>query len=89
MPQSTNIINVHQHCKDKENVSAWIDRKIYRYFFRHVLAGDRGPRQAFICMFFQRFYEACVEAGIKEVYDENNEEKLVAVLERLNFKELK
>lgn len=68
-----------------ERVQANIDRKIFNYFFRHVLAGDRGNRQALISTFFQKFYAACVAAGIAQTYDPDNESKLITVLGRLNF----
>ena len=61
---------------------------VFNYFFRSCLVGDRGPRQAFITYFYQKFYEACVEAGIKGPWDDGIEDKILKVLHRLNFREV-
>lgn len=90
MSQGTNIPDLHAHVPrpNRVLVQAWIDPDVFKYFFRQLLAGERGPRQSLIVYFFQRYYEACVEAGIKPVWDEENEEKLLAILQRLNFNEV-
>jgi hypothetical protein len=85
MSQGTNIINVHANATKKELVEARIDRKVFSYFFHHCLTGTRGPRQALVAFFFQRFYEACVLDGIAPVWDEDNERRINDVLQRLNF----
>lgn len=85
MPQNTNLVNIHADVENKALVQARIDSKVFDYFFRRCLTGDRGPRQAFITFFYQRFYEACVLEGIAPVWDETNEQRINAVLQRLNF----
>lgn len=85
MPQNTNIVNVHADAQDTHFVQARIDSKVFEYFFRRCLTGDRGPRQAFITFFYQKFYEACVLDGIAPIWDESNEQRINAVLQRLNF----
>lgn len=85
MPQNTNIVDVHAEVNDKCLVQGRIDKKVFDYFFRRCLTGDRGPRQAFITFFYQKFYEACVLDGIAPVWDETNEQRINAVLQRLNF----
>jgi hypothetical protein len=85
MPQGSNILDPHRGIADRKLVQGDIDPKIFNYFFRHCLTGDRGPRQAMICTFFQRFYEACVLEGIAPVWDETNEQRINDVLMRLNF----
>lgn len=87
MPQGTNIENVHANLLEVERVQGNIDKKVFNFFFRGALVGDRGPRQAFITYFYQKFYEACLESGIQPVWDEDNEAKIAAVLHRLNFNE--
>lgn len=67
-------------------VQGRIDPQIYNYFFRQVLAGDRGPRSALVNTFFQKFYEACLEAKIPPVWSEENEDLVNNVLQRMNFK---
>lgn len=67
-------------------VQGRIDPKIFSYFFRQCLTGDRGPRQAMITQFFQKFYDACVADGIKPPWDEEIEGKINTVLQRLNFR---
>ena len=79
--------NVHEVCgQEVIRVQADIDKKIYDYFFMHVVAYTHGARQAMITFFFQRFYEECVAQGIKPVWDENNGPVIVEILNRLNFK---
>lgn len=78
--------NVHEVCgKDTAIVQGHIDRHIYDYFFRHVIAYSHGSRQAIITFFFQRLYEECREEGIPEVWDEENAQRVLEVLNRLNF----
>lgn len=89
MPQGTNIIDVHADSQEKHLVQGRIDKKVFEYFFQRCLTGDRGPRQAFITHFYQRFYEACVLDGIAPTWDEDNERRINAVLQRLNFNERK
>lgn len=79
------IIDVHAKAESRNEISGRIDSKVFNYFFRQVIPGERGPRQALICFFFQRLFEACVKEGIEPVWDEENEAKVNAVLQRLNF----
>jgi len=78
--------NVHEVCgKQVVRVQADIDKNIYDYFFRHVIAYSHGSRQALITFFFQRFYDECKKQGIAMVWDEDNGTKLTEILNRLNF----
>jgi hypothetical protein len=90
MTQLNNIThNVHEHCGTKvERVQGDIDRDIYAYFFNHVIPYRHGARQAMVNFFFQKFYEACQDAGIAGVYDPDDDEgaRLVELLNRMNFK---
>ena len=80
--------NVHKVCgRNVVRVQADIDKEIYDYFFLHVIAYCHGARQSLITFFFQRLYEACQQEGIKAVWDESNDEKLLAILNNLNFNE--
>ena len=80
--------NIHNDCgQEVVRVQADIDREIYDYFFHHVIAYTHGARQAVISFFFQRFYEACRQAGMPAVWDEDNTTKILAILNRLNFNE--
>lgn len=82
------IPDPHSHLGDqREYVCGRIDRKIFQYFFKQVLPGDRGPRNAIVATVFQRLYDACVDAGIKPGWnpDESNEVRVNEVLQRLNF----
>lgn len=79
------IPNVHADIPDRAHVAGLIDPKIFHYFFRQVMPGERGPRNALISYFFQQFYEACKTAGIEPVWDEDNESKVWEVLQRMNF----
>lgn len=79
--------NVHEVCgKEVIRVQAEIDRNIYDYFFRHVLAYSHGSRQAMITFFFQRLYEECLAEKIPCRWDEEFADKVVNMLNRLNFK---
>lgn len=70
-----------------ERIQADLDKDIYDYFFKHVIAWTHGSRQAIINFTFQRLFEECQELGIPRVWDENNGAILVEILNRLNFKE--
>ena len=90
MPTQLNAINqnVHQACGTNiERVQADLDKGVYDFFFRHVICWTHGSRQAIINYFFQRLYEECQELGIPAVWDEDNGQKMVEILNRLNFKE--
>jgi len=80
--------NVHEICGTNiERIQADISHEVYDYLFRHVIAYTHGSRQALVCFFFQRLYEECQELGISKVWDEDNEQKVLAIVNRLNFKE--
>lgn len=82
--------NVHDVCgTEVVRIHADMDKKIYDYFFMHVIAYTHGARQTIINFFFQRFYEACQDEGIPAVWDEENGPKIVALLNRMNFNEPK
>lgn len=82
--------NVHEVCgKRIVKVQADIDKNIYDYFFMHVIAYSYGARQAIITFFFQRLYEECMDQKIPAVWDEENGQKVLAILNRLNFNEPK
>jgi len=78
--------NVYEDCGTKvERVQGDIDRDVYAYFWRHVIAFTHGSQQAIVNFMIQRFYEACVDAGIQKVWDEDNAEKLLTILNQMNF----
>jgi hypothetical protein len=78
--------NVHEIAgKEVVRVQADIDRKVYDSFFRHTVAYTHGARQAFVTFFFQRLYEECLERKIPEVWDEDSGDKVLKVLNELNF----
>lgn len=79
------IPNVHADIPNRAHVAGLLDPKIFHYFFRQVMPGERGPRNALISYFFQQFYQACLAAGIEPVWDEDNEAKVWEVLQRMNF----
>jgi len=67
-------------------VAATLDPKVFKYFFRHLLAGHRGSHQALISKFFLRFYEHIHDVlQLPEVWDEENETTLAKHLNNLNF----
>jgi hypothetical protein len=78
--------NVHEVCGQAVvRVHGDIDKKVYDYFFMHVIAYTHGARQSLITFFFQRLYEACLDEGIPPVWDEESGPKILALLNRLNF----
>jgi hypothetical protein len=78
--------NVHEQCGDKvQRVQADVNRDIYDYFFHHVIAYTHNSRQSIINFFFQRFYEECISRGIQPIWDETNGDKLVEILNQINF----
>lgn len=78
--------NVHKVAgQEVVRVQADIDKKVYDYLFLHVIAYTHGARQCLITFFFQRLYEACLDAGIPPVWDEDSAKKLLEILNRLNF----
>jgi hypothetical protein len=80
--------NVHSVCgQEVVRVQADLDRKVYDYFFRHLVAYTHGARQSIINFMFQRLYEECVARGIPPVWDEDSGERLRKILNELNFNE--
>lgn len=71
--------------KEKVTISGKIGLDCFNYFFRKVLPCHWGARQAMISLMFQRLHEACVLNGIAPVWDEENEDRVNEVLQRLNF----
>lgn len=88
--QGTNIpdLDAAIPTAEKFTVMGRIRAPIYRFFFRQLLAGDRGPRNALIVFFFHKLHQECVkEFGENPVWDETNEVRLMTILARLNFTE--
>jgi hypothetical protein len=86
--QGTNIpdLDAAIPTAEKFTVMGRIRAPIYRFFFRQLLAGDRGPRNALIVYFFHKLHQECVkEFGEHPVWDESNETRLMTILARLNF----
>ena len=82
--------NVHEvFGQEVVRVHGDIDKKVYDYFFMHVIAYTHGARQALITFFFQRLYEQCQDEGIPAVWDEESGPKILSILNRLNFNETK
>lgn len=84
MFNGTGIVNPTPNGTKK--VSADLRTETFDYFFRHIFAGVRGPREAMICIFFEKLYEECYRQGILPVWDETNDEKVGAILANLNFR---
>lgn len=83
--QGTNIVNPWPDATDAGRVQANISPEVFNYFFRKLFVGERGPRQAMICIFFQRFHAACLAESIQPAWDETNEPRVNSILQRLNF----
>jgi hypothetical protein len=81
----TGIPNPMPNATSQHRVMADLDAQVWDYFFKGVFPGTKGPRQALICTFFQRFYEACQKENIVPIWDVDNESKVAGVLARLNF----
>lgn len=79
------ILDVFKDEPKKTTISGKIGRKCFEYFFIQVLPCHWGARQAMISLLFQRLHEACVLNGIAPVWDEENEDRVNEVLQRLNF----
>lgn len=80
---TSTIVNPTPHgtCR----VSAELRKETFDFFFRHVFAGVRGPREAMICIFFEKLYDQCHLEGILPVWDEMNDERVADILNRMNF----
>lgn len=81
----TGIPNPMPNATSSHRVMADLDANVWNYFFKGVFPGTKGPRQAMICTFFLKFYEACQKEGIVPLWDVDNEEKVGAILRQLNF----
>lgn len=89
--QGTNIpdLDAAIPTAEKFTVMGRIRASIYKYFFRQLLAGDRGPRNALIVFFFHKLHQECVkEFGETPSWDETNEVRLMTILARLNFTDI-
>jgi hypothetical protein len=81
------LCNVYPGESAAEKVSAMISAECFSYFFRHLLAGRRGPHQAIISTFFKALHHECtVIRNIPACYDPDNESILAGVLADLNFR---
>lgn len=71
--------------KDTIKVAGRIDRKVYDYFFLHLIPYEHGSVQAIINFFFECLYVECQNQRIPPVWDEDSGPKLNEILNRLNF----
>lgn len=62
-----------------------IEEAPFNYFFRGALAGQRGPREAMIAIFFKAIYEACLEQQIPAHFELDNEHRIARLLAGINF----
>jgi hypothetical protein len=74
-------------CGASDDTRVWanLDPSVHHYFFRQVLAGSTGAKQAIINTFFAKFYDACLTAGITNEWSLENEFAVRDVLKKLNF----
>lgn len=91
MPNGTNIPDLDGAIptNEKKLVMGRIRESLFDFFFRRLLVGERGPRNALIVFFFHKLHQECVkEFGEKPVFDFDNETKLMQILARMNFEDL-
>lgn len=82
------ILNPHKDLAPEDNstmVQTRLDPTVFNYFFRAVLVGSRGYRQALICQFFDALHKACLAQSIPASFDELNEHRIATLLSHLNF----
>lgn len=70
---------------DKSRVNADLDPAVFNYFFRGALAGERGPREAMICIFFKALYEECIKQQIPAHFEIDNEHRIAQLLQGITF----
>lgn len=97
----THLKNPHAGAQFVGRIMADIDLPCYSYFFGRpvtkaapdagsgVLVGTRGARQAIMSQMFEKLKAACLAEGIDQEWQPENEEKVQAILDRMNFKEQK
>lgn len=66
-------------------ITADIEEAPFNYFFRGALAGQRGPREAMVAIFFKAIYEACLEQQIPAHFELDNEHRIARLLAGINF----
>lgn len=79
------LSNPYAHELDTKALCVRIPIPYYRYFFNHVLAGNRGAQQCILGAFFEKFYQECLARGIPQVFDENADQLIAKILHDLNF----
>lgn len=79
------LTNVFASSPSVEKVYCTISEPIFRYFFRHVLAGRRGAPQNLLSVFFLKLHAECLRRNIPEVWDPSNEQLIADILADLNF----
>lgn len=80
------LVNIYSN-EPCEKIYATISKPVYTYFFRKLFAGETGQRQCLIAFFFQRLYEECQRQNIHPSWDELNEPRVAAILNKLNFRD--
>jgi hypothetical protein len=85
MSQKRLFENPAKDADDDTRVWANLDPSVHQYFFRKVLAGCTGSKQAIINIFFQKFHEACLAGGITPEWSLENEFAVRDILKNLNF----
>ncbi len=90
MPNPTKLESLRQSFSDGEpvvHITGYLKQEVYDYFFKHVIAYNRGVKVALISFFFQRLYEEFQAREIPAVWDEENNERVLQILNQLNFNE--
>lgn len=59
--------------------------EIHEYFFRHVLAGERGARQDLTTLFYQALHAECLRRNIPPTWTADNRQLIYEIASQLNF----
>lgn len=86
VPRELNLRRRIQKTGEMVRVGGYIDRKVYDYFFHHVLGYHHGAIQELIAWFFENLYAECIRQGIPPVWDEVTEPIIIDVIKSINFR---
>jgi hypothetical protein len=70
---------------DNTRVWARLDPEVHTYFFRQVLANDRGARQELTAEFFTELYHECLRREIPPRWSADARDLIREIMSNLNF----
>jgi hypothetical protein len=71
--------------RDRQVLSGYVSKDAHDQFFRRMFPGSKGLANALVTTFFHKLHAACLADGIPQQFELDNEQRLLIIIERLNF----